>query len=98
LAVLTFLLIAKIASTWGSFQGVYEKSWFDSNACTTKLKRRMLVPIYEFNCSKCELNTELQSNFKDEVKPPQCNKCGVEMRRVYSAPAAIFKGTGWGGK
>lgn len=56
------------------------------------------MPIYEFNCSKCELNTELQSNFKDEVKPPQCNKCGVEMRRVYSAPAAIFKGTGWGGK
>jgi len=34
LAVLTFLLTAKIASTWGSFQGVYEKSWFDSNTCT----------------------------------------------------------------
>jgi putative FmdB family regulatory protein len=95
LAVLTFLLIAKIASAWWLSWG---KSWFDSNACTTKLKRRMLVPIYEFNCSKCEMNTELQSNFKDEVKPPQCNKCGFEMRRVYSAPAAIFKGTGWGGK
>jgi len=36
LAVLTFLLTAKIASTWGSFQGVYEKSWFDSNTCTNK--------------------------------------------------------------
>ena len=63
-----------------------------------KLGLGVAMPFYEFNCSKCELSTELQSSFKDEIKPPQCNKCGADMRRVYSAPAAIFRGSGWGSK
>jgi putative FmdB family regulatory protein len=63
-----------------------------------KLGLGVAVPFYEFNCSKCKINTELQSSFKEEIKPPQCNKCGADMRRVYFPPAAIFKGSGWGGK
>jgi len=34
----------------------------------------------------------------DDVKSPQCNKCGAEMLKVYFPTPAIFKGSGWGGK
>jgi putative FmdB family regulatory protein len=56
------------------------------------------MPFYEFDCSKCNVNTELQSSMSDDVKSPQCNKCGAEMLRVYFPTPAIFKGSGWGGK
>jgi putative FmdB family regulatory protein len=63
-----------------------------------KLGLGVAMPFYEFDCSKCNVNTELQSSMSDDIKSPQCNKCGAEMLRVFSPTFAIFKGSGWGGK
>ena len=31
-------------------------------------------------------------------KIPRCQVCGADLRRVYTAVPAIFKGTGWASK
>jgi putative FmdB family regulatory protein len=97
LAVLTFLLTAKIASAWRLSWG---KSWFDSNACTINFNsdRGFVVPLYDFYCKKCDANFELQKSMNDENKDAICEKCNSQMNRVYFPAPAIFKGSGWGGQ
>lgn len=54
------------------------------------------MPVYEFGCSQCGHVTALQCSITDTKPAPKCMKCDVLMRRTYDAPAAIFRGTGWG--
>jgi putative FmdB family regulatory protein len=52
------------------------------------------MPIYEFQCTKCNDRTEVIQKFTD---PPYavCTKCGGEVRKLASAPAIQFKGSGF---
>jgi putative FmdB family regulatory protein len=52
------------------------------------------VPLYEYQCKKCERLTERIVKFSD---PPLtvCPHCGGEMEQLISAPAVQFKGSGW---
>jgi len=52
------------------------------------------MPIYEYQCTKCNDRTEVIQKFSD---PPQavCAKCGGEMKKLFSAPAIQFKGSGF---
>src|SRR5258705_13159887 len=54
--------------------------------------RRM--PIYEYQCTKCNDRTEVIQKFTD---PPYavCDKCGGDVRKLMSAPAIQFKGSGF---
>jgi putative FmdB family regulatory protein len=52
------------------------------------------MPLYEYQCSQCEERVEIIQKISD---PPyaHCPKCGGEMKKLFSAPAIQFKGTGW---
>jgi putative FmdB family regulatory protein len=52
------------------------------------------MPIYEYQCTKCNDRTEVIQKFTD---PPYaaCPKCGGEVRKLMSAPAIQFKGSGF---
>jgi putative FmdB family regulatory protein len=52
------------------------------------------MPLYEYECSTCGHHFEVIRKFSD---PPEekCPKCGGAVRKLQSAPAFQFKGTGW---
>ena len=52
------------------------------------------MPIYEYQCTKCNERTEVIQKFTD---PPYavCDKCGGDVRKLMSAPAIQFKGSGF---
>jgi putative FmdB family regulatory protein len=55
------------------------------------------MPVFEFGCKKCEaVETIVRSLNSDEV--PSCQRCGEAMVIQWSAPAVVFKGTGWAKK
>jgi putative FmdB family regulatory protein len=52
------------------------------------------MPIYEYQCTQCHDRMEVIQNISD---PPQsvCAKCGGAMKKLMSAPAIQFKGSGF---
>jgi putative FmdB family regulatory protein len=52
------------------------------------------VPLYEYECGKCGHRFERIQKFSD---PPvkACPQCGGKVRKLLSAPAIQFKGSGW---
>jgi putative FmdB family regulatory protein len=52
------------------------------------------VPLYEYQCKKCQHRFEKIRKFSD---PPlkKCPECGGPVEQLISAPAVQFKGTGW---
>jgi putative FmdB family regulatory protein len=52
------------------------------------------VPIYEYVCQSCQHRFEVKQSMSD---PPvaSCTHCGQAVTKVISAPAIMFKGTGW---
>jgi len=52
------------------------------------------VPIYEYVCEQCQHRFEVKQRVND---PPVsgCARCGHSVKKVISAPAIMFKGTGW---
>ncbi|HEX9671064.1 MAG TPA: FmdB family zinc ribbon protein [Thermoanaerobaculia bacterium] len=52
------------------------------------------MPIYEFQCLECGRRTERLQRFED---PPlaACPHCGGEVKKLISAAAVQFKGSGW---
>lgn len=52
------------------------------------------MPLYEYECSVCHHRFEKIESFSASKKK-ECPKCGKEARRVLTAPAIQFKGSGW---
>ncbi|NHZ73642.1 MAG: zinc ribbon domain-containing protein [Nitrospirae bacterium] len=52
------------------------------------------MPLYEYECESCGGRTEVLQRIG---APPigTCEVCGGKMKRLLSAPAFQFKGTGW---
>ena len=52
------------------------------------------MPIYEYECQACGERLETIQRFAD---PPltECPECKGRLRRLISAPAFQFKGSGW---
>ena len=52
------------------------------------------MPIYEYLCQSCQHRFEVKQSMSD---PPvsSCARCGQAVTKVISAPAIMFKGTGW---
>ena len=52
------------------------------------------MPIYEYVCQSCQHRFEVKQSMSD---PPVsgCPQCGQAVTKVISAPAIMFKGTGW---
>ena len=52
------------------------------------------MPIYEYLCQDCAYKFELKQSMKDETVTT-CPRCGKSVGRIISAPAIMFKGSGW---
>ena len=52
------------------------------------------MPLYEYECLKCGDRFERIQKFSDELLKEH-DGCGGELRKLLSAPAIQFKGTGW---
>jgi putative FmdB family regulatory protein len=52
------------------------------------------VPIYEYLCHDCSYRFETKQSIKDDPVAI-CSKCGRSVGRIISAPAIMFKGSGW---
>lgn len=52
------------------------------------------MPLYEYECESCGVRFEVIQKFSDPVVGT-CKNCGGTVRRLLSAPAIQFKGTGW---
>ncbi len=52
------------------------------------------MPVYEYECLTCGLHFENSQHFND---PPleQCPECHGKVRRLFSPPAIVFKGSGF---
>lgn len=52
------------------------------------------MPLYEYRCQSCGRTREVLQKMSD-APLTVCEDCGGEMKRLVSAPAVQFKGTGW---
>lgn len=52
------------------------------------------MPLYEYQCDTCGHRFETIQKFSDQPIE-QCPKCGAAVRKLQSAPAIQFKGSGW---
>ena len=54
------------------------------------------MPIYDYSCGACGRVTEVIHGINDQG-PRFCPNCGAEgtMRKALTAPAVLFKGSGW---
>jgi putative FmdB family regulatory protein len=52
------------------------------------------MPLYEYECESCGATFEVIQKFTDH-SVDTCRTCGGKVRRLLSAPAIQFKGTGW---
>lgn len=52
------------------------------------------MPLYEYECTACHKHTEKIQKFSDP-EITTCPHCGLELKRVISAPAFSLKGGGW---
>jgi putative FmdB family regulatory protein len=54
----------------------------------------MTVPIYEYLCESCRHQFEVKQKFSDDPISA-CVRCGQAVKKLISAPAIMFKGSGW---
>lgn len=52
------------------------------------------MPLYEYLCDSCSQRTEVLQRL-DEPPLAVCPNCGGALRKLLSAPAFQFKGSGW---
>lgn len=52
------------------------------------------MPIYEYLCQDCAYTFEVKQSIKEEPVAV-CARCGRSVKRIISAPAIMFKGSGW---
>jgi len=52
------------------------------------------MPKYEYACKSCGERLEVVQSFTDDPLT-ECPACGGPLRKVFSAPAITFKGSGF---
>ena len=52
------------------------------------------MPIYEYKCKKCGKVFEVIQKFSDEPVA-ECQYCKGPVRKIFSVPAVVFKGSGF---
>jgi putative FmdB family regulatory protein len=52
------------------------------------------MPLYEYQCGQCGERSEILQKLS-EAPATVCPKCGGELKKLHSAPAIQFKGSGF---
>ena len=52
------------------------------------------MPLYEYECLSCGYVSEVIQRMSDDPLST-CDRCGGELKKLLSAPAFKFKGSGW---
>jgi putative FmdB family regulatory protein len=52
------------------------------------------MPIYDYRCDHCGHSFSAVQSFSEEALE-KCPNCGKRPRRLFTAPAIVFKGSGW---
>ena len=52
------------------------------------------MPTYEYACRSCGEHVEVVQSFRDDPLTT-CERCGGELRKVFSAAGIVFKGSGY---
>ncbi len=55
------------------------------------------MPVYDYVCLRCAERVEV-IHAVHAPGPDECRVCGGPMRKALSAPAIVFKGSGWAKK
>src|SRR5689334_6279982 len=63
-------------------------------APTTVGDDRSGMPIYDYHCDHCGHAFSQVQSYNDEALAA-CPNCGKRPRRIVTAPAIVFKGSGW---
>jgi putative FmdB family regulatory protein len=53
------------------------------------------MPLYDFACTECGTRFEKQIPFTGDLSHLTCPQGHRAVRRIYSAPQVVFKGSGW---
>lgn len=76
---------------WGNSQVAVVQSRSDARKVL-----KQFMPIRVYTCESCGTFENKESIKNDPLT--KCPKCDKLVIQVYSAPAIMFKGNGWGGK
>ncbi|MEA2568552.1 MAG: hypothetical protein QOI24_553 [Acidobacteriota bacterium] len=52
------------------------------------------MPLYEYLCAQCGERSEILQKIAD-APATHCPKCGGDLKKLHSAPAIQFKGSGF---
>ena len=55
------------------------------------------MPIYDYECRNCGHKVEVLHGVNDPG-PTACERCGGQMRKLFSTPAIVFRGSGFAKK
>ena len=55
------------------------------------------MPLYDYECRNCGHRVEVLHGVNDQG-PSACEQCGGTMRKLFSLPAIVFKGSGFAKK
>ena len=55
------------------------------------------MPLYDYECRNCGHKVEVLHGVNDPG-PTSCESCGGNMRKLFSLPAIVFKGSGFAKK
>src|ERR1700683_3795270 len=55
---------------------------------------RVVMPTYEYACSKCGEHLEAVQSFSDDPLK-KCPACGGRLKKVFGAVGIVFKGSGF---
>lgn len=67
---------------------------FQRGNCAADRPYLIVMPTYEYACTKCDLHLEVYQSFTDEPLSV-CEVCGGKLRRVIHPAGLVFKGTGF---
>ena len=65
-----------------------------SGGATSAAYTARVMPTYEYVCRNCGHGFEVVQSMRDEPLTI-CDECGGELRKVFTAPAISFKGSGF---
>ena len=53
------------------------------------------MPVYVYHCNECNQTFELKRSYEDADRGAMCPRGHINVRRVFTRPTIVFKGSGF---